>query len=172
MLAILAVAFVVIPLAELAVIVLVADRIGIGWTLLSLLAMSVIGAYLAKREGVVVYRRFRQSLGRREVPSNEVLDGFLVLLGSALLLTPGYLTDLMGLSLIFPPSRQAVKTAVTRSTKRRFRRRFGVTPERFGSTDRPNPSASPPPRRVHAERVDGSPSRASGAADSLEDSPD
>ena len=171
MVPIMVVAFVVIPLAELAVIVLVADRIGIGWTIFSLLAMSVIGAYLAKREGVAVYRRFRTSLARREVPSGEVLDGFLVLLGAALLLTPGYLTDLIGLLLILPPSRLAVKRTLTQWTKRRFGRKFGVTPGQVGPNRSATQTSKQPPRRVHAERVDGVPKPASSPRETSEESP-
>lgn len=123
MVAVLALAFLVVPLAELAVIIAVADRIGIPETILALVAVSVAGSILAKREGTGVWRRFREAVARGELPSNEVMDGFLVLAGAALLLTPGFLTDLLGLALLLPPTRRAVRVALARGARRWIGRR-------------------------------------------------
>ena len=123
---VLAVVFIVVPIVELAVIVAVADWIGGLETIALLLAVSLAGAVLAKREGLGVYRRFRSALGRGEVPSSEITDGFLVLFGAALLLTPGFVTDALGLILLAPFTRPYVKRHVWKAASGWVRRRSGV----------------------------------------------
>jgi UPF0716 protein FxsA len=61
-----------------------------------LLAVSLAGAWMAKREGLGVYRRFRQQISEGRVPGVEIVDGVLVIVAAALLLTPGFLTDARG----------------------------------------------------------------------------
>jgi UPF0716 protein FxsA len=109
---ILAAAFILVPILEIAVIAWVADWIGLGLTLALVLVFSIAGAVLAKREGVVVWNRMRSTLKRGEMPSAELVDGFLVLLGGALLLTPGFVTDAFGILLVLPVSRAMVKSAL------------------------------------------------------------
>ena len=114
---VLAVVFFLLPIAELAVIIAVGEAIGYGVTLLSMLVISILGAVLAKREGGAVWRRFRAAIKRGEVPSTEIVDGFLVLLGAALLLTPGFLTDVIGVLMLVPGPRSWVKRIVLRFSK-------------------------------------------------------
>lgn len=104
--------FLVVPLVELYVIVQVAQSIGVGQTLLALVAMSVLGAWLVKQQGIAVWRRFNDTLRRGQVPHREIVDGALVLFAGALLLTPGFVSDVLGLVLLFPPTRALVRTAV------------------------------------------------------------
>ena len=99
---ILAIAFIVVPLAELAVLIAVGDVIGLWPTLLLLLVVSVAGAWLAKREGLAAWRRFQLALAEARVPTIEVADGAMILLAGALLLTPGFLTDVAGVLLLLP----------------------------------------------------------------------
>lgn len=99
----------VIPIAELYVIVQVGDLIGIGPTLLLLIGVSVLGTILLKREGAATYFKARDVLASGGIPSKELTDGFLILLGGALLLTPGFLTDIVGLLLILPFTRAPLK---------------------------------------------------------------
>ncbi|MGI8940594.1 MAG: FxsA family protein [Actinomycetota bacterium] len=103
------VAFIVIPLAELYVIIQVGEQIGLPLTIVALIAVSVIGTVLVKREGTATYFRAREVLAKGGIPNKELTDGFLILLGGALLLTPGFLTDITGLILIFPPTRAPLK---------------------------------------------------------------
>ena len=110
--ALLFVAFIVVPLVELYLAIQVADVIGGWWTVLVLFVISVVGATLVRREGTAAWRRFREALGAARLPATEVVDGALVILGGALLLTPGFLTDALGLLLVIPPSRHAVNRAV------------------------------------------------------------
>lgn len=99
------------PIAELYVIVQVAQGIGVLETLVLLIGISVAGAWLLKQQGLATWARLQQTLARGEMPGKEVTDGALILLGGALLLTPGFLTDAVGLVFLIPPSRAAVKRA-------------------------------------------------------------
>jgi UPF0716 protein FxsA len=119
-------AFIVVPIVELAVIMSVQRVVGLGWTLLALLAMSLLGAALVKREGLKAWRRFRTALEETRLPAEEVTDGALVLLGGALMLTPGFLTDAVGLLLVIPFSR----TGINRLVRSRVRAGFGLGPAR------------------------------------------
>ena len=112
--AVLAIVFVVVPIAEIAVLIAVGDVIGLWPTIFLLIAFSVAGAMLAKQQGIAVWRSFRASIARGEVPTADIMDGFLVLFGAALLLTPGFLTDVLGLLLLFPVSRALVKRSLRR----------------------------------------------------------
>ena len=109
---VLAVLFLVIPFAELAVIITVATQIGVLETIGLLILVSVVGAWLCKREGVGVVRRIRDSLDRGELPHREVVDGGLILLAGALLLTPGFLSDCLGILLLLPPTRAVARRLV------------------------------------------------------------
>lgn len=122
MAALLALIFLVVPLAELAVILQVGQWLGVANTLLLLVLISVAGAWMAKREGLGVLRRIRQQLELGRVPGAELVDGFLVLFAGALLLTPGFLTDCLALLLLMPP----VRAVVRRTLRRRFARRMAL----------------------------------------------
>jgi UPF0716 protein FxsA len=122
-LGLLAVLFLVVPVLELAVIVQVAGAIGVGQTIGLLILVSVVGAWLCKHEGLGVVRRIQTALQRGELPHREVVDGALVLLAGALLLTPGFLSDVMGIVLLVPPTRAVVRALVWR----RLRDRVVVT---------------------------------------------
>jgi UPF0716 protein FxsA len=125
MVPILVLAFIVVPLAELAVIIAVGNTLGLLPTLVLLLAISVAGAWLAKREGLAAWRRFQLAVAEGRVPTVEVADGAMVLLAGALLLTPGFLTDVVGVLLLLPPTRAALRRMVPRLAARRLRRRGG-----------------------------------------------
>jgi UPF0716 protein FxsA len=119
MIAILALVFLVAPIVELAVIVVVATKIGVLSTLGLLILLSFVGAWVCKREGLAVLRRLQQTLAENRLPHKEVVDGFLILLGGALLLAPGFVTDVFGILLLIPPVRIAVRTMLLGSFKRR-----------------------------------------------------
>lgn len=116
MLGVLLLAFLVVPIVELYVFVQVADAIGFLPTLFWIVAVSVVGAWLVKREGLSALRRANQRVARGEVPTDELVSGMLILFGGALLLTPGFFTDVLGLVLVFPPTRALLRGTV----KRRF----------------------------------------------------
>jgi UPF0716 protein FxsA len=120
---------ILVPLAELWVIVQTADVIGVLPTILLLLAVSILGAWLLKREGVATWRKLRSTMARGELPANEVVDGALILLGGALLLTPGFLTDVVGLMLVFPATRAGTRRFVRPLLRWKAFKRFGFKSE-------------------------------------------
>jgi UPF0716 protein FxsA len=109
--------FIVVPVAELYVIIQVGELIGVWPTLLLLLLDAILGSWLLKHEGRSAWRRFNAALAERRFPGKEVADAFLVILGGTLLLAPGFLTDIVGAFLLIPP---------TRAVARRLLRRFTV----------------------------------------------
>ena len=122
MVPILVVLFLVVPLAELAVLIAVGDWIGLVPTLVLLLVVSVAGAWLAKREGLAAWRRFQLALADGRMPTVEVADGAMILLAGALLLTPGFLSDVIGVLLLLPPTRAMARRLAPRLAARRLRR--------------------------------------------------
>jgi UPF0716 protein FxsA len=112
--------FVVVPIAELYVIIQVGEAIGALPTIGLLVLDSVLGAWLLRHQGRTAWRRFRTALAEGRPPAREVLDGALVIFGGALLLTPGFLTDVLGAVLLIPPTRALVR----RSLVRHFRSRL------------------------------------------------
>jgi UPF0716 protein FxsA len=115
----LVVALLVLPLVELWVILQVAGQIGAAATLLCLVAISLLGAWLVKREGLGVWRRLQTQLQQRRSPHIEVVDGFLLLVAGVLLLAPGFITDVVGLLLLLPPVRAVARRPVLSWARRR-----------------------------------------------------
>src|SRR4051794_1518170 len=97
--------FIAVPIAELAVIIQVGQAIGVWWTIALLVADSLIGTWLMRHQGRTAWWRFNEAVQAGRVPAREVLDGALVIFGGALLLTPGFITDILGLVLLVPPPR-------------------------------------------------------------------
>lgn len=111
--------FVVIPIVELWVIIRVGSAIGFLNTLAIIIVVAVLGSWLVKREGLRVWRRFTESVSRGRVPTRELVDGVLILGAGALLLTPGFVTDVVGVLMLFPPTRAVIRSLVMRSVKKR-----------------------------------------------------
>jgi UPF0716 protein FxsA len=117
--AVLALLFLVVPFVELYVLIQVGHVIGGLQTILLLIAVSMIGAWLVKREGLATLKRVRQRIDEGEVPGRELVDGLLILLAGALLLTPGFLSDIAGILLLLPPVRAVVRASAVRMLTRR-----------------------------------------------------
>jgi UPF0716 protein FxsA len=118
------VALLVVPLAELAVIIAVGRVIG-GWqTLLLLLVESALGAWLVRHEGLRTWRALAAALQTGRMPSRELADAALVLVGGTLLLTPGFLTDVVGFFMILPPTRPIARRGLETVVSRRLLRGF------------------------------------------------
>jgi UPF0716 protein FxsA len=120
--------FILVPLAELYVILKVGDAIGVGWTILLLAADSVIGSLLLRTQGRAVWNRFNRALSEGRMPHREVQDGVLVIFGGAFLITPGFLTDVIGLLLLLPPTRSVIRRLAVRAIGRRMALRVAGTP--------------------------------------------
>jgi len=109
MLPILLLLFIVVPIAELAVIIQVGQEIGVWWTIAILIADSILGSLLMRSQGRIAWRRFNETAQAGRVPAREVLDGVLVIFGGAFLLTPGFITDIIGVVFLLPPTRALVR---------------------------------------------------------------
>jgi len=144
----LVVAFILVPLAEIYVIVQVGQFIGVLPTVVLLLAESMLGAWIVKREGARAWRALRGAIGTARLPSRELADAALVLVGGTLLLTPGFLTDFVGFFFVLPPTRPLARRllgwAVTSRLVGRRRRGGGLGP----------PAQHPGRRVVRGELVD------------------
>ncbi len=112
--------FIVVPIAELYVIIQVGQAIGVWPTLALLLADAILGSMLLKHQGRGAWRRFNEALAQRRFPGNEVVDGLLIVVGGTLLLAPGFLTDIVGLIFLIPPTRAIVRSILKRFTIGRF----------------------------------------------------
>ena len=110
-----------LPIAELALLIASARTIGFWWTLLLCVATGVIGTAIARWQGARTLVKAQQALAQGHMPGDAILDGAFVLVGGVLLLTPGFLTDVMGLAFLLPPSRAGLK-ALARWWWRRQRR--------------------------------------------------
>ena len=106
--------FVVVPIIELFVIIQVGEVIGVLPTIALLVADSILGAMLMRSQGRIAWGRFNAALAEGRIPHREVLDGALVIFGGALLLTPGFVTDVLGIILLLPPTRVLVRALVAR----------------------------------------------------------
>ena len=111
--------FIVVPLAELYVILKVGDAIGALWTILLLAADSVLGSLLLRAQGRSAWHRFNETMAAGRVPHRELIDGVLIVFGGAFLITPGFLTDIVGLLLLLPPTRSVIRRVVARRLGRR-----------------------------------------------------
>ena len=112
--------FIVVPLVELYVIIQVGQSIGVAPTILLLLIDSIVGSLLLRSQGRNAWMRFNRALSENRMPANEVFDGALIIFGGALLLTPGFVTDIFGLMLLIPPTRALVRKFTNRTVLRRF----------------------------------------------------
>ncbi|GAW48401.1 MULTISPECIES: FxsA family protein [unclassified Nocardioides] len=111
--------FIVLPIVEIYVIVQVGQVIGAPWTILLLVLDSAVGAWLVRREGVRAWRALRDALDSGRMPGRELADGALILIGGTLMLTPGFVTDALGIVLILPPTRPVFRRLLTMLVARR-----------------------------------------------------
>lgn len=118
-------AFIVIPILELYVIIKIGGSIGIVPTLLLLIVDSIVGTILLRSQGRGAWISLNRALAENRVPAKEIMDGVLIIFGGALLLTPGFLTDIVGVFLLIPPTRALV---------RGFARRFVIGRFAMGAT--------------------------------------
>jgi UPF0716 protein FxsA len=117
---VLALLFVGLPMLEIYLIVQLGQAVGPWWTILVLLAAGALGSYLVKREGSRAWRALQQALAAHRMPAKELADGALILIGGTLLLTPGFVSDVVGLFCILPVTRPLARRALTRVVARRL----------------------------------------------------
>src|SRR4051794_11233370 len=137
--------FVVVPIVEIYVIIQVGEAIGVLWTIALLIVDSIVGSMLMKSQGRAAWRRFQIALSEGRVPAREVLDGVLVIFGGAFLLTPGFVTDVLGAFLLAPPTRALVRRVLVH----RFVPRLVVTTwNRRGGADVEGTAVEVEPKRL------------------------
>ncbi len=139
--------FIAVPILELYVIIKIGGLIGVLPTLALLLAVSLLGAMLLRHQGRGAWRSFNEAIAERRFPGREVADGLLITIGGALLLTPGFITDAVGLLLLLPPTRAVARRLLRTYVGHRFVVvGVGGTHQRPGAADprRDYGSARPP----------------------------
>jgi UPF0716 protein FxsA len=158
-----AVLFFGVPLLEIVVLIQVGQAIGVWWTIVLLIADSIIGAWLIKREGRRAMRALNEALANGRMPARELADGILILVGGTLMLAPGFVTDAFGMLMILPFTRPLARRALTRLLAARL-----VAPTYPPNMNRPNmnrpnmngpnmngPRPGPPGSVVEGEVIDG-----------------
>jgi UPF0716 protein FxsA len=106
--------FTLLPLAELYLLLQVGSYLGVGMTILVVVGTGVMGAQLARLEGWRTWRQMQENIQQGIAPTGELIDGALILAAGLLLITPGIITDVVGFSLLFPPTRSAIKRYIQR----------------------------------------------------------
>jgi UPF0716 protein FxsA len=137
--------FIGLPILELYVIIQVGGAIGVWPTIALLIADSILGTLLFRSQGRTAWARFNRALAEGRVPGREVFDGAMIILGGALLVTPGFITDVFGLICLVPPTRALVRRLLGGMA----RRRVGVSWASSGRWQPPPPGGNgrgnPPP---------------------------
>ncbi len=137
--------FIALPIAELYVIIQVGQAIGILPTLAILLVDGFVGAALARSQGRTAWMRFNRALSNGRVPARETFDGAMIIVGGALLLAPGFITDFFGFALLIPPTRALMRSVAARLARNRVS--FGWTVLGGGGRGGPGgPGSGPRPR--------------------------
>jgi UPF0716 protein FxsA len=113
-------AFVVVPILEIYVIIQVGQVIGAWWTIVLLIADSIFGSWLIKHEGRRAWQALTTTIQSGRMPAAELADGALILVGGTLMLSPGFVTDAVGIVLILPFTRPLARLLLTRVVARRL----------------------------------------------------
>lgn len=145
-------AFILVPIIELYLLLQVATWTSAGTTFLLVLITGIIGSALARREGILAWRKFQQAVGDGRMPSQEIQDGMMIVFAGALLLTPGLLTDTVGFILLTPPGRTFVRKFVIGRYLNRMNLKFTTTS--FGGFQSESTSPNDDPMTVDAVRAE------------------
>jgi len=118
--------FLIVPLAELYLLIHVGRVIGAGWTILLVILTAAVGAALARAEGLRTVAAIQSSLVAGRTPTNELIEGAMILVAGLTLLTPGFITDAIGLLILFPPTRRPIRRWLVAQLKRHARDHEGI----------------------------------------------
>ncbi|MCC3356452.1 FxsA family protein [Bacillus sp. REN16] len=111
---------IIVPALEISVLIFSGKTIGVPLTFLLIILTGVLGAWLAKKQGIETIRRAQQQMDLGQVPGEAIMDGICILIGAILLLTPGYISDLTGLLLLLPVTRNSIKPVIANWIRRRI----------------------------------------------------
>lgn len=134
----LAILFILWPIVELAVLIRIGRATSVTTAILLVIVPAMLGAFLAKREGLKTYRRIQKELAAGHIPGDQLVEGLLILAAGALLITPGLISDTLGILLLVPPLRRLAREVL----KRRFHKRFTIV--HFGGSTHGEPAHDKP----------------------------
>jgi len=120
LLARLVILFLTVPVMEMLILIQTGKVLGFWPTLGLLIVLGLLGIYLVKSQGFMVFQRIRHEIARGQIPTSSLLDGLLVLVSGILLITPGLLTDLIGLAILVPPVRRLLREKLKRLVLKMF----------------------------------------------------
>ncbi|MGM0864209.1 MAG: FxsA family protein [Bacillota bacterium] len=109
---------IIVPAFEIGLLVLSGQAIGLVPTVLLIITTGILGAYLAKKQGMETLRKAQQDMQYGQLPGNAIIDGLCILVGGVVLLTPGFITDATGFLLLLPPTRKMFKPFIYKLFKR------------------------------------------------------
>ncbi|RMF81186.1 MAG: FxsA family protein [Nitrospirae bacterium] len=118
--------FLTLPLVELYLLIRVGRVIGAGWTVALVVLTAVVGAALAKAEGLRTLAAIQSALVAGRMPTEELVEGAMILVAGVVLLTPGFLTDAAGLLILFPPTRRPIRRWLLDWLRRRAQLQAGI----------------------------------------------
>lgn len=146
-----AILFLLVPILEITLLIQVGSVIGAPLTILCVVLTAVLGAYLLRQQGLSTLARFQQSLAQGEVPATQMLEGIVLIVGGALLMTPGFFTDAIGFACLFPLTRMGIVKYLVKHSKMQVM--GGHTQGGFGQSpfDQQNSQQSRPTRDGHYE---------------------
>ncbi|EON93872.1 FxsA cytoplasmic membrane protein [Marinobacter lipolyticus SM19] len=152
--------FIVMPIAEMAVLIKVGGMIGVLNTIGLVLLTAVVGAWLLRQQGLATLLRANQRLNSGELPAKEVAEGLVLAVGGALLLTPGFITDTIGFLCLIPGTRhwfvaQVLKRLVVSGQTRSFHFQAGGGQGPFGNRENPFGQQRPFDRDANGDIIDG-----------------
>jgi UPF0716 protein FxsA len=139
------VAFLIVPLVEIYFIIQVGQAIGAWWTILLLILDSLFGAWLIKHEGGRAWLALNSAFESGRMPTKELADGALILIGGTLMLTPGFVTDGFGILLILPFTRPFFRRILNRFISRRVTTVVGMDPRLMNGGMYGDPNKRPGP---------------------------
>ena len=134
--------FIIVPMVELYFIIVVGDMIGAFWTVILVLLTAVIGVNLLRIQGMSTLTRAQRNMAQGQIPAMEMMEGVVLAVAGVLLITPGFITDSIGLLCLIPASRQAIiRYILARST---IHTGFGAQSWQSGHHQQQKPGAEPP----------------------------
>ena len=137
--------FLILPAVELALLMYVSTIIGFWETVAIIVVTGIVGGLLAKREGVSAWNRLNRKMAGGGLPGDELVDGVIILIAGALLVTPGVLTDVVGFMGLIPPSRRMIRRyALKRFRKKAEQGQMGFYMGGFGQAPGASPYDTPP----------------------------
>ncbi|KGX93379.1 exlusion protein FxsA [Pontibacillus halophilus JSM 076056 = DSM 19796] len=108
----------IVPALEIGVLIWAGNLVGPWWVILLIILTGILGAYLAKQQGLETLNRARTLMNQAQVPQDEIFDGICILIGAVVLLTPGFITDAIGFTLLLPATRAPIRHALKRTVRK------------------------------------------------------